>query len=299
MEETKNFKSGFVAIVGRPNVGKSTLLNYLAKRKIAIISSKPQTTRFRVQAVVNLENAQIVLIDTPGLHKPKDPLGEKLNEAVRGAFKEVDAIIFLVDAEQGVGGGDAFIASELSGLKTPVILSVNKTDAVGGERLDEQLRAARRLGDFDEPVPISATTGENTEALLDRVLALLEPGPRYYPEGMITDQPESVIIAEFIREKILEVTHEEVPHSVAVIVEEIERRDKQDLVDVQAVVYVERDSQKGIVIGKNAAKLKEIGQAARADIERLLGSHIYLDLRVKVKKEWRRDKSTVRRFGYG
>ncbi|MCL5291233.1 MAG: GTPase Era [Actinobacteria bacterium] len=297
-ESTAPFKSGFVAIVGRPNVGKSTLLNYLAKRKIAIISEKPQTTRFRIQAVVNLPGAQIVLIDTPGLHKPRDPLGAHLNAVVREAYLEVDALIFLVDAAEGIGGGDAFIAGELSALETPVILALNKIDRISSERLSAQLKEARKLGDFGEPVPISSTIGENVSDLLDRIMSLLPEGPKYYPEGIISDQPEKFVVAEFIREKVLELTEEEVPYSVAVEVDEMAARKKKELVDISAVIYVERDSQKGIIIGKGGSKLKEIGQRARVEIEHLLGSQVYLDLRVKVRKEWRRDESFVRRFGY-
>lgn len=284
--------------MGRPNVGKSTLLNYLAKRKVAVISDKPQTTRFKVRAIVNVPNAQIVLIDTPGLHKPRDSLGEALNAAVREAYREVDVIVFVVDAFEGIGGGDAFIAKELSAIDTPIILTLNKIDRVDRERLSEQLELAKRLGDFREALPISAVTGENVDALLERIIELLPEGPKYYPDDTISDQPEGLIIAEFIREKVFELTEEEVPYSVAVEVEEVSPRKDAELVDVSAVIYVERESQKGIVIGKGGSKLKEIGSRARADIEHLLGSQIYLDLRVKVKKEWRRDESSVRRFGY-
>ncbi|MCL4499962.1 MAG: GTPase Era, partial [Chloroflexi bacterium] len=296
-ESPAPFRSGFVAIVGRPNVGKSTLLNYLAKRKIAIISEKPQTTRFRIQAVVNVPNAQIILIDTPGLHKPRDPLGEKLNEAVRNAYREVDAIIFLTDAAEGIGGGDSFIAAELAHLKTPVILALNKIDRISGGALEAQAVEAEKLGEFGDIIPISAVKGENLQALIDRILELLPEGPRYYPQDMLTDQPENMVIAEFIREKILGVTEEEVPHSVAVAVEDITPRKGKDLVDVSAIIYVERESQKGIIIGKGGSKLKQIGRDARLEIEHLLGSQIYLYLRVKVKKEWRRDEAFVRRFG--
>lgn len=299
MKETPApFKSGFVAIVGRPNVGKSTLLNYLAKRKVAVISDKPQTTRFKVKAIVNAPNAQIVLIDTPGLHKPRDPLGEALNAAVREAYREVDAIVFVVDALEGIGGGDAFIAKELSAIDTPIILTLNKIDKVDRERLSEQLELAKEFGDFSKALPISAVTGKNVDALLERIVELLPEGPKYYPDDAISDQPEGLIIAEFIREKVFKLTEEEVPYSVAVDVEEVSPRKGAELVDVSAVIYVERESQKGIVIGKGGLKLKEIGSRARADIEHLLGSQIYLDLRVKVKREWRRDESSVRRFGY-
>lgn len=288
-----------MSIVGRPNVGKSTLLNHLAKQKVAIISDKPQTTRFRVQAVVNVPNAQVVLVDTPGLHKPRDPLGVKLNEAVRSAYQEADALLFLLDASEGVGKGDAYIARELAEVKTPIILVLNKADKIDEARLAAELKKAEALGDFGQPFAISAMTGINVPTLLERIVGLLPPGPQYYPEGMITDQPESIIIAEFIREKVLAATKEEVPHGVAVAVEEMQPRERKELVDISAVIYVERDSQKGILIGKGGSKLKEIGREARADIEKLLGSQVYLDLRVKVKKDWRRDDAFVRRFGYG
>ncbi len=299
MKSPSPFKSGFVAIVGRPNVGKSTLLNYLARRKVAVISDKPQTTRFKVKAIVNTESAQVVLIDTPGLHKPRDPLGEKLNEAVREAYREVDAIVFVVDAFEGIGGGDAYIAKELSAIETPVILTLNKIDKVDRERLSQQLDLSKNLACLETALPISAVTGENVDILLERIISLLPEGPKYYPDDAITDQPEGMIIAEFIREKVFELTEEEVPYSAAVEVQEISPRKDAELIDVSAVIYVERESQKGIIIGKGGSKLKEIGSRARADIERLLGSHIYLDLRVKVRKEWRRDEASVRRFGYG
>lgn len=298
MDETGSFHSGFAAIIGRPNVGKSSLLNHLAKRKVAITSKKPQTTRFQIRGIVNLPGAQVVFIDTPGLHKPRDPLGVHLNEAVREAYREVDAIVFLVDGAEGVGGGDAYIANELSGLDTPVVLAVNKIDGVDAARLSKQLAAAAALGEFGEPLGISATTGENVDELLDRIVGLMPPGPKYYPDGHISDQPEAIIVAEFVREKALELTEEEVPHSIAVEVDEMSKREKRDLVDISATIFVERDSQKGIIIGKGGSKLKEIGSQARAEIERLLGSQVFLDLRVKVRKEWRRDEAFIRRIGY-
>lgn len=296
MEES--FKSGFVAIIGRPNVGKSTLLNCLAKQKVAIISDKPQTTRHKIRAVVNRPGAQIVFIDTPGFHKPKDPLGKRLNEAVRSALREVDTVLFLVDASESIGKGDCYIARELSKLETPTTLVLNKIDKISQDHLEAQLEVARQLGDYQDIVPISSTKGKNVDKLLNEFLELLPVGPRYYPEGVITDQPEAVIIAEFIREKVLELTHEEVPHSVAVEVKEVASREDKEIIDVRAEVYVERDSQKGILIGRGGRMLKEIGRLARSDIENLLGSHVYLELYVKVRKNWRRDVRSLQELGY-
>lgn len=296
MEES--FKSGFVAIIGRPNVGKSTLLNCLAKQKVAIISDKPQTTRHKIRAVVNRPGAQIVFIDTPGFHKPKDPLGKRLNEAVRSALREVDTVLFLVDASESIGKGDCYIARELSKLETPTTLVLNKIDKISQDHLEAQLEVARQLGDYQDIVPISSTKGKNVDKLLNEFLELLPVGPRYYPEGVITDQPEAVIIAEFIREKVLELTREEVPHSVAVEVKEVASREDKEIIDVRAEVYVERDSQKGILIGRGGRMLKEIGRLARSDIENLLGSHVYLELYVKVRKNWRRDVRSLQELGY-
>jgi len=294
----EEFRSGFVGIIGRPNVGKSTLLNSFVKQKIAIISDKPQTTRHRIRCIVNQPKAQIVFVDTPGFHKPKDSLGEHLNRAVRNTFKEVDAIIFVVDASEEIGRGDSYIANELRMIKTPIILALNKTDKINKSKLAVQLETGARLSDFEKIIPISAKKEENIEQLLALIVDLLPPGPKYYPDEMTTDQPEAMVIAEFIREKVLNLTREEVPHSVAVEVEEIKPRKGKDLIDVSAVVYVERDSQKGILIGKRGVMLKEIGRKARLDVENLLGSHINLQLRIKMKKNWRRDEKALRQFGY-
>jgi len=299
MGETAEFKSGFVGIIGRPNVGKSTLINTFVDQKIAITSDKPQTTRHKIRCIVNKENAQIIFIDTPGFHKPKDPLGKHLNRAVRSTFKEVDVVIFMVDSSEIIGRGDAYIASELSSIETPLVLVLNKMDKIKKSEIEAQMAAGRSLGDFTWIIPVSAKTGENTAGLLSKIISLLPLGPRYYPGQMITDQPEKLIIAEFIREKVLDLTTEEVPHSVAVEVEEMKPREGKDLVDIMAWIYVERESQKGIVIGKGGSMLKEIGQRARCDIEKLLGSHINLQLRVKTKHKWRWDEKAVWQFGYG
>lgn len=298
MGKVEEFRSGFVGIIGRPNVGKSTLLNSFVKRKIAITSRKPQTTRNRIRCIVNRPRAQIVFIDTPGFHKSKDSLGEHLNRAVRNTLKEVDAVVFLVDAAAAIGRGDAYLANELKETDTPIILVLNKVDKINKSELEGQLELGKELGDFTKVIPLSARTGKNIGKLLDEIISLMPPGPKYYPDEQVTDQPEALVIAEFIREKVLDLTSAEVPHSVAVGVEEIECRQGRDLIDVLAVIYVERESQKGILIGKAGGMLKEIGQQARRDIENLLGSQINLQLQVKTKKNWRRDERALQQFGY-
>ncbi|MDO8885839.1 GTPase Era [Candidatus Oleimmundimicrobium sp.] len=293
-----NFKSGFVAIVGRPNTGKSTLVNSLMKQKVVITSDKPQTTRHKIRCILNRPDAQIIFIDTPGLHKPHDLLGERLNEKVRSALKEVDVVIFVVDASQVIGRGDAFIAKELNKLNAPVILVLNKTDKINHADLSAQEEIARDLGQFKKIISISALNGDNLNVLIDETVELLPKGPKYYPDDTITDQPEKVIIAEFVREKVLELTREEVPYSVVVKVESISKRTDKDIVDVEAYIFVEKDSQKGIIIGKGGKMLKEIGQRAREEIENLLGSQIFLSLWVKVKKKWRSREDIIREMGY-
>jgi len=292
------FRSGFAAIVGRPNTGKSTLLNFLAKRKVAIISDKPQTTRHSIRAILNLEDAQIIFIDTPGLHKPKDTLGEHLNRAVRNTLKDVDAVIFMVDASQVIGTGDLFIANELSTLSTPKILVLSKIDKLNPQDIEVQVEVARQLGEFDDIIPLSGATGQNVDKLVEKMVELLPEGPQYYPGDMITDQPERVIAAEFIREKALELTREEVPYGVAVEIQEMKPRKDRKIVDIFATLFVERESQKGILIGKHGHMLKEIGSRARIEIEQLLGSQVFLDLRVRVKKDWRREERYIKQFGY-
>ncbi|HEY3374829.1 MAG TPA: GTPase Era [Candidatus Aquicultor sp.] len=292
------FRSGFVAIVGRPNTGKSTLLNFLANKKVAIISDKPQTTRNSIRAILNFENAQIILIDTPGLHKPKDALGGHLNQTTRNTLQDVDAIIFMVDASTMIGGGDLYIANELSTLATPKILVLNKIDKLSPHDIEVQLEVARQLGDFDGIIPLSAATGENVGTLTGKLLELLPEGQQYYPLNMVTDQPERIVVAELIREKVLELTREEVPHSVAAEVQEMKPRKKSEIVDIFAIIFVERESQKGILIGKGGRMLHDIGSKARAEIEQLLGSQVYLDLRVRVKKDWRKEERYIRQFGY-
>jgi len=298
MEPAPGHRSGFAGIVGRPNVGKSTLMNNLLHRKLAIISEKPQTTRNRIRGILTRDDAQIIFIDTPGFHKPRNALGEQLNRAVRETLSEVDVVVFILDGTQNIGKGDLFIAGELAELETPVLAVLNKIDRLGRDQVEAQLAVVARLGRFEDIIPLSAKTGENVHALIERIVELLPEGPRYYPPDMVTDQPASFIVAELIREKVLQLTREEVPHSVAVVVEEMEKREEGDLVDIHAVIYVERDSQKGIIIGKGGRMLKEIGTRARQEIEPLLGERVFLQLQVKVEKDWSKRPQLVRRMGY-
>ncbi len=290
--------SGFVGIIGRPNVGKSTLLNMLAARKLAIVSDKPQTTRHAIRAVLNGPRTQMVMIDTPGIHKPRDGLGRRLNAKVRKTMGEVDVVLFLLDGEAGIGGGDAFIAAELAELKTPIIMGLNKIDALDETGLVDQASAAGRLLPEVPVENISALTGSGVESLVGKLTKLLPSGPKYYPDDSLTDQPESRLIGELIREKLINKTHEELPYAVAVEIVEILPRDKKDIIDVYAKIHVERESQKGIIIGEKGSRLAEVGREARAEIEALLGSQIYLDLIVKVTKGWRRKEQKVEEFGY-
>jgi GTPase len=293
------FRSGFACFVGRPNAGKSTLTNALVGTKVAIASSKPQTTRHAVRGIVHRPDAQLVLVDTPGLHKPRTLLGERLNDVVRTTWSEVDVVGFCVPADQPVGRGDEYIAKELNALTTPVIAVVTKTDLQRDKkRMTEQLLAVANLGDWAEVVPCSAVNGDQVGLLADLLVARLPEGPPLYPEGELTDEPELVMAGELIREAALEGVRDELPHSLAVVVEEMARRENSDLVDVSATLFVERDSQKAIVIGKGGERLREVGTNARKQIEALLGSRVYLDLRVKVAKDWQRDPKQLRRLGF-
>ena len=294
------FRSGFACFVGRPNAGKSTLTNALVGTKVAIASSKPQTTRHAVRGIVHRPDAQLVLVDTPGLHKPRTLLGERLNDIVRTTWSEVDVVAFCVPADQPVGRGDEYIAKELSQLRTPVIAVVTKGDLEPDrQRMGDQLLAVSNLGDWAEVVPCSAVTAWQVDLLADLLVQRLPEGPALYPEGELTDEPELVMAGELIREAALEGVRDELPHSLAVVVEEMTKREgRDDLIDVSATLFVERDSQKAIVIGKGGERLKHVGSTARKQIEALLGSRVYLDLRVKVAKDWQRDPKQLRRLGF-
>jgi GTPase len=292
------FRAGFACIVGRPNAGKSTLTNALIGTKIAITSSRPQTTRHVVRGVLHREDSQLVLVDTPGLHKPKTLLGERLNDLVRATWSEVDVIGLCIPADEPVGRGDSFIASEIAGLKATVMAVVTKIDLVDRGQLAEQLVAVSKLGDFADVVPVSAVSGEQLD-VLERVMAgHLPPSPRLYPDDMITDEPEQVMVAELIREAALEGVRDELPHSIAVLVEEMIPAEDRPLTRIYADIYVERASQKAIVIGAGGTRLRDVGIRARAEIEALLGTKVYLDLHVRVAKEWQRDPKQLRRLGF-
>ncbi|GBF33758.1 GTP-binding protein Era [Desulfocucumis palustris] len=296
MTAKDSYKSGFAAIVGRPNVGKSTLLNRLVGQKIAIVSDKPQTTRHKIHSVITREDAQLVLLDTPGIHKPKHRLGEYMVEVALGTLKEVDVILFVVETETP-GPGDTFILEQMKRVTTPVLLVINKIDRIAKHDLLPLIEGYRQLYDFKEIVPVSALNGENVERLTDLMVNYLPAGPKYYPDDMVTDRPERFIMAELIREKVLHLTSQEVPHSVAVVVEDVAER-ANGVVAVRAIVYTERDSQKRILIGKSGAMLKRIGQQAREEMEALFGSKFFLELWVKVKADWRNKDSYISNFGY-
>ena len=292
------FKSGFVSIVGRPNVGKSTLMNNVVGEKIAIMSDKPQTTRNTIQAVYTDEEAQVVFLDTPGIHKPKNKLGEFMVKSATDAFKNVDLVLFVVDESKKIGPGDRKIIDDLKNINTPVVLVLNKIDQLNEDELFDLMKMYNAEGVFEQIVPISALKGRNINELLKVIKSHLEEGPQYFPDYMITDQPERVLVSELIREKVLHYIHDEVPHGVAVEIERMKSRKDKEIVDISAVIYCERDSHKGIIIGKNGRKLKGIGKSARADIELLLGSQANLQLWVKVKENWRNLQNYVSNFGY-
>lgn len=292
-----NYKSGFVSIVGRPNVGKSTFLNRIVGQKIAIMSDKPQTTRNKIQGVVTTDDSQIVFIDTPGIHKPKHALGDFMNKMAKQTIPDVDVVLFMINANEKIGPGDRFVIDLLSRTKSPVFLVINKIDLIHPDELLPIIETYQAEFDFAEIVPISALQGNNIERLFDVLKTYIPEGPQYYPDDQVTDHPERFIMAELIREKVLHFTHEEVPHSVAVTIEKIER-DDNGKVHVMANIIVERNSQKGILIGKQGAMMKQIGTGARREIERLLGSKVYLELWVKVQKDWRNKQIHLREFGF-
>jgi GTPase len=290
-------KSGFVCVTGRPNVGKSTLVNALVGAKVAIVSDKPQTTRSAIRGIVTTDQGQAVLVDTPGYHKPRNLLGRRLNEVVRAAWNDVDLALFVVDAEAGIGSGDAYMASSLEEVKAPVMCVVNKIDAVSRPAVAEALTAADGLRDFAEIVPVSARNGEQVDLLRDLIFERLSEGPVFYPEDMATDQPPPLFVAEVVREKLLARTREELPHSIAVLVEDYEERD-DGLLEIRARVFVERPSQKGMVIGKGGSMLKEAGTDARLEIETLFGRKVFLELTVKIEKDWQRRDYALDRLGF-
>jgi GTPase len=308
VSEADTFRSGFACVVGRPNVGKSTLINALVGAKVAITSSRPQTTRHVVRGLVHRDDAQLVLLDTPGLHRPRTLLGERLNDLVRGTWSEVDVIAVCLPGDERIGPGDRLLVEEIARIgRTPSIAVATKSDLVDAGRLAEHLTQIADVGrahglDWREIVPVSATTGHQVDLLCDLLVEGLPAGPPLYPEGELTDAPEEQLVAELIREAALEDLRDELPHSVAVVVEEMVRRsdrpDDRPLVDVRAELYVERSSQKGIVIGAGGSRLRRIGSQARAQIEPLLGTPVYLDLHVKVAKDWQRDPKQLRRLGF-
>lgn len=292
------FRSGFCCFVGRPNAGKSTLTNALVGTKVAITSDKPQTTRRAVRGIVNRPDAQLVVVDTPGLHRPRTVLGERLNDVVRHTLGNVDVIGFCVPADQRVGPGDRYIAAELAGLRSPVVAVVTKTDAASSSRVAEQLVAVSELGEFVDVVPVSALVGDQVDLLADLLVAQLPVGPQLYPDDVSTDEAIDVRIAELIREAALDGVRDELPHSIAVTVDEMRPREgRPDLTEIFATIHLERSSQKGIVIGARGARLKAIGTAARTEIERLLGTRVHLDLHVAVEAEWQRDPRKLDRLG--
>ena len=295
-EELKGYRSGYVSIIGRPNVGKSTLLNSILGEKIAIVTPKPQTTRNRIIGIKTLSEAQIIFIDTPGIHKPRHKLGEAMVKTAIGALKEVDVILFVVEP-RNPGSGDSFIIELLKGVKIPVFLLINKIDTIKKPELLPLIENLRELHPFKEIIPISALTQDGIKLLMSRICDYLPHGPKYYPDETITDQIEKFMISEIIREKITEMTEEEVPHSVAVEVIEWKEREN-GLISIRSNIYVERESQKGIIIGKKGRMLKSIGTAARIDIEKLLNTKIFLELWVKVIKDWRDDTWTLKELGY-
>jgi GTP-binding protein Era len=297
-------RSGFACLVGRPNAGKSTLTNALVGTKVAITSGRPQTTRHTVRGIVHRPDAQLVLVDTPGLHRPRTLLGERLNALVRDTLSEVDVVGFCLPSDQKVGPGDRFIAEQLAqlGRRTPVVALATKADLVGKQRLAEHLLAVSELGEWADIVPVSAESGYQVPTVEQVLISHLPEGPALYPEGELTDEPEAVMVAELVREAALEGVRDELPHSLAVVVDEIVPRDAAEgetpLLDVRVNLYVERDSQKAIIIGKGGSRLREVGTQARHGIEALLGSRVYLDLHVKVAKDWQRDPKQLGRLGF-
>lgn len=304
MEIPEDYRAGFVSVVGRPNVGKSTLTNALVGQKVAITSMRPETTRHNIRGIVSRPDGQLILVDTPGYHRPRTLLGKRLNDMVREALAEVDAVVFCLPADQKVGPGDQFIARELQHLKAPVVAVVTKIDKVSQDRLIEHLVDVDALGQWQAVVPVSAQKAENLDTLVEVLLDLMPHSPKLYPDDEITEESDETLIAEFIREAALEGVRDELPHSVAVQVEEIIERDakpgdkRPPLLDIHVNIYVERDSQKAIIIGKGGSRLKEVGTKSRQEIEALLGRRVYLDLHVRTAKDWQSDPKMLRRLGF-
>lgn len=290
-------KSGFVSIIGRPNVGKSTFMNRVIGHKIAIMSDKAQTTRNKIQGVMTREDAQIIFLDTPGIHKPKHKLGDYMMRVAKNTLSEIDAIMFMVNVNEDIGRGDEYIMEMLKNVKTPVFLVLNKIDLVHPDALMPKIEKYKTYMDFTEIVPISALEGLNVDHFIDVLKDYLPEGPKYYPDDQISDHPEQFVVGEIIREKILHLTSEEIPHAIGVNVDRM-IKESEERVRIEATIFVERDSQKGIVIGKGGKKLKEVGKRARRDIEMLLGSKVYLELWVKVQKDWRNKVNFIRQMGY-
>ncbi|MBU5270824.1 GTPase Era [Staphylococcus caprae] len=294
---TEEHKSGFVSIIGRPNVGKSTFVNRVIGHKIAIMSDKAQTTRNKIQGVMTRDDAQIIFIDTPGIHKPKHKLGDYMMRVAKNTLSEIDAIMFMVNVNEDIGRGDEYIMEMLKNVKTPIFLVLNKIDLVHPDALMPKIEQYKEYMDFTDIIPISALEGLNVDHFIDVLKSYLPEGPKYYPDDQISDHPEQFVVSEIIREKILHLTSEEIPHAIGVNVDRMIKED-EDRVRIEATIYVERDSQKGIVIGKSGKKLKEVGKRARHDIEMLLGSKVYLELWVKVQRDWRNKVNFIRQIGY-
>lgn len=294
----KNFKSGFVSLIGRPNVGKSTLMNCLIGEKIAIISNKPQTTRNKIQSILTKDDFQVVFIDTPGIHKPKSKLGDYMVKSAETTLNEVDIVLYLIEPFEKIKDSDMAILERLKNVKTPVFLIINKIDTTPAEELLKVIDVYKDIYDFAEIIPISALKAKNTEDLLKAIKKYLPQGPQYFPADMITDQPERQLAAEIIREKALYLLQEEIPHGIAVEITSMKQRKDKDMTDIEATIYCERDSHKGIIIGKQGSMLKKIGTNARKDIQRLLGSPVNLQIWIKVKKDWRDSDFLLKNFGY-
>ena len=297
MEEKTTFKSGFVAVVGRPNVGKSTLINRIIKQKVSIVSDKAQTTRNRILCIHTDEDCQIVFLDTPGIHKPKHKLGQFMDEAAYQSLKDIDAVLFLISGNEKKGPGDMFVLDKVKDAGVPVFLIINKVDLMSKEEIFQKITEYNALYPFEQIIPISALNGDNVDAVLDELKKILQEGPKYFPDDMITDQPERLLVAEIVREKLFRCTRDEVPHAIAAYVEEMKPRGRNK-VYIRLTIYVERDSQKRIVIGKNGSVLKEVGEQARREIENLLGASVFLDIWVKVKHDWRNKASALSELGY-